>query len=62
MSTEASGVSSQAGAEALFEDRIYVLTPNAAIVELPKVPPPSILRTPYTPTWVTDAAVPKPMA
>jgi GTP pyrophosphokinase len=36
MSTEASGVSSQAGAEALFEDRIYVLTPNAAIVELPK--------------------------
>jgi GTP pyrophosphokinase len=46
MSTEASGVLSQAGvdtsktagkeADALFEDRIYVLTPNAAIVELPK--------------------------
>ena len=46
MSTEASGVISQAGvdtsktaskeADALFEDRIYVLTPNAAIVELPK--------------------------
>jgi len=46
MSTEASGLLSQAGvdasktagkeADALFEDRIYVLTPNAAIVELPK--------------------------
>jgi len=36
MSTEASGVLSQAGTDALFEDRIYVLTPNAAIVELPK--------------------------
>ena len=46
MSTEASGVLSQASpdaskivgkeAEALFEDRIYVLTPNAAIVELPQ--------------------------
>jgi GTP pyrophosphokinase len=46
MSTEASGVLSQMGvdasktagkeADALFEDRIYVLTPNAAIVELPK--------------------------
>jgi GTP pyrophosphokinase len=46
MSTEASGVLSQEGvdtsktagkeADALFEDRIYVLTPNAAIVELPK--------------------------
>ena len=46
MSTEASGVLSQAGvdtsktagkeADALFEDRIYVLTPYAAIVELPK--------------------------
>ena len=45
MSTEASGSSSQAAsgakasgndAQALFDDRIYVLTPNAAIVELPK--------------------------
>jgi GTP pyrophosphokinase len=36
MSTEASGVLSQSGTDALFEDRIYVLTPNAAIVELPK--------------------------
>jgi len=36
MSTEASGVLSQAGTDALFEDRIYVLTPNAVIVELPK--------------------------
>jgi GTP pyrophosphokinase len=46
MSTEASDILSQAGvdtsktagkeADALFEDRIYVLTPNAAIVELPK--------------------------
>ena len=36
MSSEASGVLSQAGTDALFEDRIYVLTPNAAIVELPK--------------------------
>ena len=45
MSTEASGALSQAvsgakasgnDAEALFDDRIYVLTPNAAIVELPK--------------------------
>jgi GTP pyrophosphokinase len=46
MSTEASGVLSQASsdasktvgkqADALFEDRIYVLTPNAAIVELPQ--------------------------
>jgi GTP pyrophosphokinase len=36
MSTEASGVLSQVGTDALFEDRIYVLTPNAAVVELPK--------------------------
>jgi GTP pyrophosphokinase len=45
MSTEASGVLSQAAtdakasgkdSDALFDDRIYVLTPNAAIVELPK--------------------------
>jgi len=45
MSTVASGSSSQAAsgakasgndAQALFDDRIYVLTPNAAIVELPK--------------------------
>ena len=39
MSTEASGASSESvgqNTDALFEDRIYVLTPNAAIVELPK--------------------------
>jgi GTP pyrophosphokinase len=45
MSTGASGALSEAAseakasgkdAEALFDDRIYVLTPNAAIVELPK--------------------------
>ncbi len=39
MSTEASGASSESvgqNTDALFDDRIYVLTPNAAIVELPK--------------------------
>ena len=37
MSSEASGPASVAADEtALFDDRIYVLTPNAAIVELPK--------------------------
>ena len=43
----------------LFDDRIYVLTPDAAIVELPQGATPLDLPTPSTPAWGTAAGGPK---
>ena len=42
--------------QGLFEDRIYVLTPQASIVELPRVPRRWTSPTPCTRTWATAAA------
>jgi GTP pyrophosphokinase len=40
----------------LFDDRIYVLTPDAAVIELPQAPRRWTSPTPCTPTWATAAA------
>ena len=53
-----SGPASQRAREAnqgLFDDRIYVLTPDAAVVELPQGPQPSTSPTACTPMWATGA-------
>jgi GTP pyrophosphokinase len=44
------------GQRGLFDDRIYVLTPDAAVIELPQAPRRWTLPTPCTPTWATAAA------
>jgi GTP pyrophosphokinase len=45
-----------AASSGLFDDRIYVLTPDAAIVELPRAPRRWTSPTACTPTWATAAA------
>ena len=49
---EARGGSANKG---LFDDRIYVFTPDGEIIDLPMAPRPLTLPTPCIPTWATVA-------